>query len=68
MVGLDQCDQEDKVATNYDIKSRDPKRKERGKNRRLPLTGIKTYKQEKKKVGGKLRVFKHGRVSKHGTA
>lgn len=47
MAGLDQCDQENKVATYYDIKSRAPKRKERGKRRRLPLTGIKNYKQEK---------------------
>lgn len=49
MAGLDQCDQEHKVATNYDIKSRVSKTKDREKNRRLLLTGIKTYKQEKKK-------------------
>lgn len=53
MAGLDQCDQEDKDATNYDIKSSVPKRKEREKTRRLPLTGI----TGKKKGGGGDRKF-----------
>lgn len=57
MAGLDQHDQEGKVPTNYDTKSRVPKRKEREKNRRLPLTGIKTYKQEKRRGRGEIKSF-----------
>lgn len=47
MAGLDQCNHEEKIATNHDIKSSFQKKKNGEKNRRLPVTGIKTYKQEK---------------------